>query len=183
MTTRKNTGHRVYELLIPVSVPDPRPPMQGQPSEPTIHTAITLRPMTFADQRAWEAGEIDGRKGMLDALMRRLSVTPFAVIDGMVYPDSDLFLDEFMLHLPPAVRASIAEGRMPSPAVPQFTQGGPTASNSADPSPAPYVGPDADPGEPETVYEPDEGYTPDAAMVDDGQPAPGPGGAYGVDLT
>lgn len=93
MTEIKRGGMRRIELFCPFDAGCGR----------TID-AVVLRPATLDHTLRWQQGRIAGPM----ALLAELSGLGQDVLGQMTYPDADIVLAEFAMHLPPAIRQSIA---------------------------------------------------------------------------
>jgi hypothetical protein len=98
MITRKKNGSRVVELIVPL-----------EPGCNVKHESVTLKPVTLDHVLRWQNGLIAGPMAML----AELSGLAESTLGLLQYPDADIVLQEFSLHLPATIRQAVAESAIP----------------------------------------------------------------------
>src|ERR1700730_11871740 len=94
MIERKRTGARRVELVAPFDAGCGR-----------IIDAVEMKPVTLDHVLRWQAGSA----GDPLALLAELSGLGADILGQLTYPDADIVLQEFALHCPTALRASLGQ--------------------------------------------------------------------------
>lgn len=98
MIDRKKDGTRSIGLYCPIS-----------PAPGVSLASIELRPVTLDDVFRWQAGKIAGPMAFLAELAGLTEDT----LGLLQYPDAEIVLQEFSIHLPAAIRLEVVGASVP----------------------------------------------------------------------